>query len=190
LKAPSFAYVKPRSLPEVLQTLDRHGDAARLLAGGQSLVATLNMRLSSPEVLVDLTGIDSLKGIQIQNNKVKIGALTTHRSIETSADIKRHLPLLAAAAPHIAHVAIRNAGTFGGSLALADPAAEWPACCLALEKRGEWVGLYGPLASLNWLSWTAIWGKPWAGTAAWRLSPAKLAAARPPCCRNSPSTPS
>jgi carbon-monoxide dehydrogenase medium subunit len=136
--------VKPRSLDEVFTTLAKHGDAAKLIAGGQSLVATLNMRLSSPEVLVDLTGIDSLKGITIQNNKIKIGALTTHRSIEQSADVKKHLPLLALAAPHIAHVAIRNAGTFGGSLALADPAAEWPACCLALDaefivagKQGE-----------------------------------------------------
>jgi carbon-monoxide dehydrogenase medium subunit len=135
LKAPSFAYVKPRSLAEVLDTLDKHGDAAKLLAGGQSLVATLNMRLSAPEVLVDLTGLDDLKGITIQSNKVRIGALTTHRTIEQSAEIKKHLPLLAQAAPHIAHVAIRNAGTFGGSLALADPAAEWPACCLALDAE-------------------------------------------------------
>jgi len=144
LKAPSFAYVKPRSLPEVLEALAQHGDAAKLLAGGQSLVATLNMRLSAPEILVDLTGIESLKGITTQDNKIRIGALTTHRAIEHSAEIKKHLPLLAQAAPHIAHVAIRNAGTFGGSLALADPAAEWPACCLALDaeiviagKKGE-----------------------------------------------------
>ena len=144
MKAPSFAYVKPRSLPEVLEALAQHGDAAKLLAGGQSLVATLNMRLSAPEILVDLTGIESLKGITTQDNKIRIGALTTHRAIEHSAEIKKHLPLLAQAAPHIAHVAIRNAGTFGGSLALADPAAEWPACCLALDaeiviagKKGE-----------------------------------------------------
>ena len=143
MKAPSFAYVKPRSLPEALATLEKHGDAARLLAGGQSLVATLNMRLSSPEVLVDLTGIDSLKGIEVQKNKLRIGALTTHRTIETSADIKKHLPLLALAAPHIAHVAIRNAGTFGGSLALADPAAEWPACCLALDAEFVVAGKQG-----------------------------------------------
>jgi carbon-monoxide dehydrogenase medium subunit len=135
LKAPSFAYVKPRSLAEALDTLEKHGEGAKLLAGGQSLVATLNMRLSAPEVLVDLTGLDDLKGIAIQNNKARIGALTTHRAIEQSADVKQHLPLLAQAAPHIAHVAIRNVGTFGGSLALADPAAEWPACCLALDAE-------------------------------------------------------
>jgi carbon-monoxide dehydrogenase medium subunit len=143
LKAPSFAYVRPRSLPEAIAALDQHGEGARLIAGGQSLVATLNMRLSSPDVLVDLTGIDSLKGIAVQNNKIRIGALTTHRTIEHSADIRKHLPLLAQAAPHIAHVAIRNAGTFGGSLALADPAAEWPACCLALDAEFLLAGKQG-----------------------------------------------
>jgi carbon-monoxide dehydrogenase medium subunit len=144
LKAPSFAYAKPRSLAEVLDVLEKHGEGARLLAGGQSLIASLNLRLSSPEVLIDLTGLDELKGISIRNGKVRIGALTTHRTIEQSAEIRKHIPLLSLAAPHIAHVAIRNAGTFGGSLALADPAAEWPACCLALDaefviagKRGE-----------------------------------------------------
>ncbi len=144
MKAPAFAYVKPKSLAEVLDLLERHGAGARILAGGQSLVASLNLRLSSPEVLVDLTGLDNLKGIEVKNNRVRIGALTTHRTIEQSPEIAQHLPLLAQAAPHVAHVAIRNAGTFGGSLALADPAAEWPACCLALDaefviagKRGE-----------------------------------------------------
>lgn len=135
MKAPSFAYVRPRSLPEVIAALEKHGEGARLLAGGQSLVATLNMRLSAPEVLVDLTGLDDLKGVTVNRNWIRIGALTTHRAIEQSAEIRKHLPLLAQAAPHIAHVAIRNAGTFGGSLALADPAAEWPACCLALDAE-------------------------------------------------------
>ena len=135
MKAPSFAYVKPRSLAEALDTLEKHGEGARLLAGGQSLIASLNLRLSSPEVLVDISGLDDLNGISIRNDKLRIGALTTHRTIEQSAEIKQHLPLLSQAAPHIAHVAIRNAGTFGGSLALADPAAEWPACCLALDAE-------------------------------------------------------
>jgi carbon-monoxide dehydrogenase medium subunit len=135
--------VKPRSLAEVLDTLAKHGEAAKLLAGGQSLVATLNMRLSAPEILVDLTGLDDLKGIEKKDNKIRIGALTTHRTIERSAEIAKHLPLLAQAAPHIAHVAIRNAGTFGGSLALADPAAEWPACCLALDAEFILAGKQG-----------------------------------------------
>src|SRR5450631_3263512 len=133
MKAPPFAYIKAKTLAEVFQLLETHGDGARLLAGGQSLLATLNLRLSSPEILIDITGIPGLAGITIGNGKVNIGALTTHAEVEGSVEIAKSLPLLAQAAPHIAHVAIRNAGTFGGSIALADPAAEWPACCLALD---------------------------------------------------------
>jgi carbon-monoxide dehydrogenase medium subunit len=132
MKAPPFAYIKAKTLAEVLQLLAIHGDGARLLAGGQSLLAALNLRLSSPEILIDITGIPGLAGITVANGIVSIGALTTHAEIERSPEIAAALPLLAAAAPHIAHVAIRNAGTFGGSIAMADPAAEWPACCLAL----------------------------------------------------------
>ena len=84
-------------------------------------------------LLVDITGIDGLAGISVGKEKLTIGALTRHRTIERSAEIAKHCPLLTKAAPHIAHVAIRNSGTFGGSIALADPAAEWPACCLALD---------------------------------------------------------
>ncbi len=135
MKAPPFAYIKARSLAEVFQLLETHGDDARLLAGGQSLLAALNLRLSSPELLIDITGIPGLAGITVANGKVTIGALTTHAEVERSPEIARTLPLLAQAAPHIAHVAIRNAGTFGGSIALADPAAEWPACCLALNAE-------------------------------------------------------
>jgi carbon-monoxide dehydrogenase medium subunit len=83
--------------------------------------------------LIDITGIPGLAGIEIANGKVTLGALTTHAEVERSVQIAQTLPLLAQAAPHIAHVAIRNVGTFGGSIALADPAAEWPACCLALD---------------------------------------------------------
>lgn len=144
MKAPSFSYAKPRSLGEAFELLERHGDGARILAGGQSLVPTLNMRLSAPEVLVDINGLDSLRGISVRGSTVVIGALTTHSQIEASSEIKKHCPLLAAAVPHIAHVAIRNRGTIGGSLALADPAAEYPACVLALDavlviagKKGE-----------------------------------------------------
>ena len=92
MKAPSFSYIKARTLPEVFHLLGTHGEGARLLAGGQSLLATLNLRLASPELLIDITGISGLSGI-------------------------------------------RNAGTFGGSIALADPAAEWPACCVALKAE-------------------------------------------------------
>ena len=132
MKAPPFAYVRARTLAEVFQLLETHGDGARLLAGGQSLLVTLNLRLSFPEVLIDITGVPGLSGIKIANGKLGIGALTTHAEIERSPDIAKALPLLSMAAPHIAHVAIRNVGTFGGSIAMADPAAEWPACCVAL----------------------------------------------------------
>jgi len=84
---------------------------------------------------VDITGLQELAGIEVRKAGVRIGALVTHARIESAPEVAKYLPLLAQAAPHIAHVAIRNAGTFGGSLAFADPAAEWPACCLALEAQ-------------------------------------------------------
>lgn len=135
MKAPSFAYVRARSLSEVFELLEAHGDGARLLAGGQSLLAMLNLRLSFPEVLIDITRVPGLSGIKVADGKVHIGALTTHAEVERSPEIAKALPLLALAAPHIAHVAIRNVGTFGGSIAMADPAAEWPACCVALDAE-------------------------------------------------------
>jgi len=131
VKAPPFAYAKPRALAEALELLARPG--AQALAGGQSLIPSLNMRLSSPELLVDITGLAELKGISLEQGVVRIGALVTHAEVERADVVKQHLPLLAAAVPHIAHPAIRNRGTIGGSLALADPAAEYPACALALD---------------------------------------------------------
>jgi carbon-monoxide dehydrogenase medium subunit len=133
MKAPPFAYIRAHALPEVFELLETHGEGAKLLAGGQSLIAALNLRLSSPEILIDITHVAELSGIKIEDGKLRIGALTTHAEIERSPDIALALPLLALAAPHIAHVAIRNAGTFGGSIATADPAAEWPVCCVALD---------------------------------------------------------
>lgn len=135
MKAPPFSYVRPDTLDEVFELLEAHGDEARLLAGGQSLLATLNLRLSSPALLIDITRVGGLSGITVANGQVSIGALTTHAEIERSREIADALPLLAAAAPHIAHPAIRNVGTLGGSLAMADPATEWPACCIALDAR-------------------------------------------------------
>lgn len=132
MKAAAFDYVKPRSLDQVLSLLQEHGDDARLLAGGQTLMATLNMRLSEPRLVIDITGIAALRGISVQGNVLRIGALATHSEIEHSPLVARHAPLLKAAAPHIAHRAIRNSGTWGGSIAYADPAAEWPTCLLAL----------------------------------------------------------
>ena len=131
LKAPAFAYAKPASLEEAFELLQNPN--ARVLAGGQSLIPSLNMRLSEPELLVDITGLPGLSEISLQGSSIKIGALVTHAQIEKSEEIKKHVPLLAQAVPHVAHAAIRNRGTLGGSLALADPAAEYPACAVALE---------------------------------------------------------
>jgi carbon-monoxide dehydrogenase medium subunit len=138
MKAPLFDYAKPRSLSEVFELLATWGDEARLLAGGQTLLATLNMRLSEPAMLIDINGIAELKGISVQRGDgggevLRIGALATHSEIEASELVARHAPLLALAVPHIAHRAIRNLGTWGGSIAYADPAAEWPTCLAALE---------------------------------------------------------
>ena len=132
MKAAAFSYTRPRHLSEVLSLLVKHGDEARLLAGGQTLLATLNMRLSEPSLLIDLSAVKELKGLSLQGNNLRIGALVTHTEIETSPLVAQHAPLLSTAAPHIAHRAIRNLGTFGGSIAYGDPAAEWPACLLAL----------------------------------------------------------
>lgn len=132
MKAAAFDYVKPKSVEQVVSILQEHGDDARILAGGQTLVATLNMRLSEPSLIVDITGLDELRGITVDSGMLRIGALTTHTEIEFSELVKRHAPLLHAAAPHIAHRAIRNSGTWGGSVAYGDPAAEWPTCLLAL----------------------------------------------------------
>lgn len=133
MKAPAFDYVRPGTLDEVFALMREHGDDARLLAGGQTLLATLNMRLSEPAVLIDLGRLEALKRIEVADGLLRIGALATHRQIEDSALVARHAPLLTMAVPHIAHRAIRNRGTFGGSIAYADPAAEWPVCLVALD---------------------------------------------------------
>jgi carbon-monoxide dehydrogenase medium subunit len=133
MKAAAFDYVKPKALQDALSLLAEAGDDAQLIAGGQTLLATLNMRLSEPSVLIDITDLAELKGITLVGDQLRIGALVTHTEIEDSALIAKHAPLLKAAAPHIAHRAIRNLGTWGGSLAYGDPAAEWPACSLALR---------------------------------------------------------
>jgi carbon-monoxide dehydrogenase medium subunit len=140
VKPAPFAYAKARTLDHALELLDGAGDA-RLLAGGQSLIATLNMRLSHPALLIDINGVRGLDGITHENGHIEIGALVRHVQAEHSCDIARHAPLIALAMPHIGHPAIRNRGTIGGSLAFADPAAELPACLLAL---GGDVDVAGP----------------------------------------------
>lgn len=133
MKAPAFSYARPRRMAEVLTLLEKHGDEARLLAGGQTLLATLNMRLSEPALLIDMQSVQELKGLSLAGNCLRIGAMVTHSEIEACALVAQHAPLLRMAVPHIAHRAIRNLGTFGGSIAYGDPAAEWPACLLALD---------------------------------------------------------
>jgi aerobic carbon-monoxide dehydrogenase medium subunit len=143
VKPAPFAYAKARSLDEAIALLTKHGDGARLLAGGQSLLATLNMRLSSPQLLVDINGIAGLDRIARKDGTLEIGALVRHAQAERAHDIAKHAPLIALALPHIAHPAIRNRGTIGGSLAFADPAAELPACVLALGGELEIAGPKG-----------------------------------------------
>ena len=137
MKAPAFDYIRARSLDQVFSLLAEYGDEARLLAGGQTLMATLNMRLSEPAIVIDINAISALRGIDIVDvggaRMLRIGALVTHSEIEASALVAQHAPLLSLAVPHIAHRAIRNLGTWGGSIAYADPAAEWPACAVALD---------------------------------------------------------
>ena len=142
MKAPSFAYAKAKSLAEAFDLIERPG--TKILAGGQSLIPSLNLRLASPELLVDITGLKDLRGIDRRPAGLRIGALVTHAELQRSDEVDQLAPLLLQAAAHIAHPAIRNRGTMGGSLALADPAAEYPACALALNativlvhRRGE-----------------------------------------------------
>jgi aerobic carbon-monoxide dehydrogenase medium subunit len=132
MKARNFRYVRPASLQEAYRMLAEAGGEAVPIAGGQSLLAGLNMRLSSPKILVDIGNLAELMGQSYADGMVRLGALTRHRDLLSSAIVRAHLPLLAEAAPYIGHIAIRNRGTIGGSLAYADPAAELPACAVAL----------------------------------------------------------
>jgi carbon-monoxide dehydrogenase medium subunit len=132
MKARNFRYIKPASLQHAFRILEESGGDAIPVAGGQSLMAGLNMRLSAPSLLVDIGDLQELGGVSQQNGHVRLGALTRHRELLGSDTVRRELPLLAQAATHIGHVAIRNRGTIGGSLAYADPAAELPACAVAL----------------------------------------------------------
>jgi aerobic carbon-monoxide dehydrogenase medium subunit len=144
LKPAPFAYAKARSVADAIELLASND--ARLLAGGQSLIATLNMRLSQPALLVDINGIGGLDRITLKNAHIEIGALVRHAQAERSAEIAQAAPLMALALPHIGHPAIRNRGTVGGSLAFADPAAELPACMVALGAEIEIAGPQGQRA--------------------------------------------
>jgi aerobic carbon-monoxide dehydrogenase medium subunit len=133
MKASAFSYARPTSLVHALELLAVHGDDAKVLSGGQSLMPAMNLRLISPELIVDIGGIAELKGIAVKGDVLTIGALTRHVDLQRSPEIATHAPLLAEAIAHVAHPAIRNKGTIGGSLAHADPASELPACMIALD---------------------------------------------------------
>ncbi len=132
MKPPVFDYLAPATVDEALRLLAELGDAAKLLAGGQSLVPLMNFRLVRPPHLVDLNGLPELAGITRENDHLVIGAMTRQRAVERSALVRDACPLLAEAMPQIGHAQIRNRGTVGGSLAHSDPAAEIPAVVAAL----------------------------------------------------------
>jgi aerobic carbon-monoxide dehydrogenase medium subunit len=143
MKAKAFSYLRAHTLAEALAAHAQAGDDARFIAGGQSLVPTLALRLQAPKLLIDITHIEELRGIRREGESLRIGALTRHCEIMNEPLIAEYAPLLRAAAPFVAHPAIRNRGTLGGSIALADPAAEFPAMVLALDAEIEITGLSG-----------------------------------------------
>lgn len=132
MKASAFAYSRATSVAHALELLAAHGEKAKVLSGGQSLMPAMNLRLISPELLVDIGELGELRGIAVEQGVLRIGALTRHVDLLKSAEVNAHAPLLAQAVAHVAHPAIRNRGTIGGSLAHADPASELPACMLTL----------------------------------------------------------
>ena len=133
MKASAFSYARATSVANALELLAAHGDRAKVLSGGQSLMPAMNLRLISPELIVDIGELAELRGIAVTGGALRIGALTRHVDLQRSPDIAAHAPLLTEAVAHVAHPAIRNRGTIGGSLAHADPASELPACMVALS---------------------------------------------------------
>jgi carbon-monoxide dehydrogenase medium subunit len=133
MKASAFSYARATSVVNALQLLAAHGEKAKVLSGGQSLMPAMNLRLISPELIVDIGEIAELWGIAVRGDVLSIGALTRHVDLLRSPEIAAHAPLLTQAVAHVAHPAIRNRGTLGGSLAHADPASELPACMVALN---------------------------------------------------------
>ena len=133
MKASAFSYARATSVENTLELLAAHGDRAKVLSGGQSLMPAMNLRLIAPELIVDIGGLTELRGVAVRDGILTMGALTRHVDLQRSPEIAAHAPLLTEAAAHVAHPAIRNRGTLGGSLAHADPASELPACMVALN---------------------------------------------------------
>lgn len=141
MKASAFAYARATSVANALELLAVHGETAKVLSGGQSLIPAMNLRLIAPELIVDIGELAELRGIAVKGETLVIGALTRHADLLKSSHIVKCAPLLRAAVAHVAHPAVRNRGTIGGSLAQADPASELPACMLAL---GATIVVRGP----------------------------------------------
>ena len=143
MKPAKFDYFAPGTLDEALELLAQHGPDAKVLAGGQSLMPMMNLRLVRPAVVIDINRTEGLSGISAANGTITIGALTRQRDLEQSDVIRNAFPMMTAAISHIGHFQIRNRGTIGGSLAHADPAAELPAICTALDGELVLADSYG-----------------------------------------------
>src|SRR5712671_8209664 len=139
----SFDYVRATSLSHAIGLLQNNPDGTRLLAGGHTLIPTLKLRLASPTLLIDIGGVDELTGIEIGGGRIRIGALTTHAELLASEKLREVLPIFGQAANLIADPQVRNRGTIGGSLANADPAADWPAVVIAVNAELEIAGPTG-----------------------------------------------
>jgi|SRR5215211_4958401 len=135
MKPAPFDYAAPESLDEVMSLLEQYGDAAKVLAGGQSLGPLLNMRMASPELLIDINRVNELAYVRQANDHLEIGATARQRAVERSLVVSQRWPLLAEAVPYIGHVTIRNRGTICGSIAHADPASELTTVATALDAE-------------------------------------------------------
>jgi len=135
MKPAPFKYIAASSLDHALALKAEHGDDARFLAGGQSLIPAMNFRLARPAVLIDINGLSGLAGVAVSDGRIRIGALTRYRTLERDEAFLNACPLFDDALPHIAHPQIRNRGTIGGNLSHADPASELPAVAVAMGAR-------------------------------------------------------
>lgn len=141
--AAPFEYARPKTLDEALALLARHGDEAKLLAGGHSLIPAMKLRLAQPALVIDIARIDALRRVEERDGRLVIGALVTHAEIAANRTLAASCPLLGEAAAAIGDLQVRNKGTIGGNLVHADPAADWPAVILALEAELEIAGAKG-----------------------------------------------
>lgn len=138
-----FAYVRARSVDEAVMSLGEHGDDAKVLAGGQSLIPLLRLRLAYPEVLVDVGRVDEMRGVREEGDRLVIGAATTHDRVMRDPLVRTHCPVIAEVTATVADPAVRHRGTFGGSVAHADPAGDLPTLALALDASMEIAGPSG-----------------------------------------------